>query len=50
MKKDIILAVMWLYGFTKKEAVEYIKSCDTTALENILLCYYNNFNKAFYDD
>ena len=48
--KDIIVAVMWLYGFNKKEAVAYIKCCDNTTLENILLCYYNNFNKAFYND
>lgn len=48
--KDIIVAVMWLYGFNKKEAIAYIKSCDNTTLENILLCYYNNFNKAFYND
>ena len=48
--KDIIVAVMWLFGFSEKEAAAYIKCCDNVTLENILLCYYNNFNKAFYND
>ena len=42
--KDIIGAVMWLFGFNKKDAAAYIKCCDNVTLENILLCYYDKFH------
>ena len=48
--KDLIDAVQWIYGFNKKEAIEYIKSCNSEMIENIYFCYLNNLNKAFYDD
>ena len=48
--KDLIDAVQWIYGFNKKEAIEYIKTCDSKMIENIYLCYLNNLNKAFYND
>ena len=50
MPKDLIAAVQWMYGFNKKEASEYIKTCNSEMIENIYFCYLNNFNKAFYED
>ena len=50
VKKELIEAVQWIYGFNKKEAIEYIKSCNSEMIENIYLCYLNNLNKAFYND
>ena len=48
--KDLIDAVQWIYGFNKKEAIEYIKTCNSEIIENIYFCYLNNLNKAFYED
>ena len=48
--KDLIDAVQWIYGLNKKEAIEYIKNCNSEMIENIYLCYLNNLNKAFYED
>ena len=48
--KDLIEAVQWIYGFNKKEAIEYIKTCNSEMIENIYFCYLNNLNKAFYND
>ena len=48
--KDLIDAVQWIYGFNKKEAIEYIKTCNSEMIENIYFCYLNNLNKAFYND
>ena len=50
VKKELIEAVQWIYGFNKREAIEYIKTCNSEMIENIYFCYLNNFNKAFYDD
>ena len=50
ISKDLIEAVQWIYGFNKKEAIEYIKTCNSEMIENIYFCYLNNFNKAFYND
>ena len=48
--KELIDAVQWLYGFNKKESIEYIKSCTNEMIESILICYYNEGLKAFYND
>ena len=50
VKKELIEAVQWIYGFNKREAIEYIKSCNSEMIENIELCYLNNLNKAVYED
>ena len=50
IKKELIDAVQWIYGFNKKEAIEYIKTCNPEMIENIYFCYLNNLNKAFYND
>ena len=50
VKKELIDAVQWIYGFNKKEAIEYIKACNAEMIENIYFCYLNNLNKAFYND
>ena len=50
VKKELIDAVQWIYGFNKKEAIEYIKTCNPEMIENIYFCYLNNINKAFYND
>lgn len=47
---DFITALCWMYGFTKKEAREYIKKADYETLESVYLCYMNEMNKAFYND
>ena len=46
----LIEAVKWTYGFSTKEAKEYIKSASDTTLNEILCGYYQQTHLAFCED
>lgn len=43
-------AVMWLFGFNKKEAQQYIKEATSEMLNEINKTYTDNAKKSFYND
>lgn len=47
---ELIKAVKWTYGFSTKEAKEYIKSASETALNEILCGYYQQTHLVFLED
>lgn len=49
-RKELIDAVQWYFGFTKKDARDYIKGATPETIENILICYYNECLKSFRND
>lgn len=42
--------VMWMFGFTKKEAKNYIAECDQKTLDEIKNTFRNQAKKSFYND
>lgn len=50
MDKNILEAVCWYFGMTKKEARIYIKSTDNAILKAIVKGYGNHCKRAFYND
>ena len=50
MKEKYITAIIWYFGFNKKEAIAYINIATPEILSEILKCYKSNFKIAFYND
>ena len=50
MKKMFINAYVWMYGATKKEAVEAYKTTDTNYHNSIIQCFLDNAKASFYKD
>lgn len=42
--------VMWMFGFTKKEAKSYIAKCDQKTLDEIKNTSRSQAKKSFYND
>ena len=42
--------VMWMFGFTKKEAKNYIAECDQKTLDEIKNTFRSQAKKSFYND
>lgn len=42
--------VMWMFGFTKKEAKSYIEKSDQETLKEIKNTFYSQSKKSFYND
>lgn len=42
--------VMWMFGFTKKEAKSYIAKCSPETLDEIKNTFRSQAKKSFYND
>lgn len=49
-KKEYINAVVWLFGFTKKAAADYIKNAGTSTLNEIVAAFYDNAKRCMFTD
>ena len=49
-KREYIEVVMYSYGMTRKEALQYIRNATPEALEALIDGYENECRKAFYND
>ena len=50
MREKYIIAIVWYFGFNRKQAIEYIKTADTQMLNGILERYNQNAKQTFYND
>ncbi len=50
MREKYITALVWYFGFNRKQALEYIKTADKRMLDGILERYTQNAKIAFYND
>ena len=50
MKKMFINAYVWMYGVTKKEAMEVYKITDADYHNAIVKCFLDNAKASFYTD
>lgn len=49
-KNEYIEVVMYCYGMTRKEALQYIRNATPETLEALMDGYKNECRKAFYND
>ena len=50
VKKELIEAVQWMYGFNKKEAIEYIQkycNCDNATAKILFVDFKTDYDKIF---
>ena len=50
MKKIFVDAYVWMYGVTKKEAMEAYKTTDANYHNVIIKCFRDNAKASFYND
>ena len=49
-KTELLNAVIWFFGFTKKEATAYLKTASKETQQAILEGWNDQAEKAFYND
>jgi len=49
-KKQILDAVVWMFGFTKKQANEWYRKADEKTRNEIRIAFENNAARSFYHD
>ena len=50
MKKIFVDAYVWMYGVTKKEAMEAYNTTDADYHNAIIKCFLDNAKASFYND
>lgn len=50
MKEDFIKAYVYMYGSTKKKALEVFKTADKSYISAIVYAFKRNAQAAFYED
>lgn len=49
-KNEILEAICWMFGFTKKEALKYYKNASESSCQIIAEGYFENCRKNFWED
>lgn len=50
MKEDFIKAYIWMYGGTKRKAMEVYRTAEESYIDNIIDAFMSNAKKSFCND
>lgn len=50
MKKEFIVAYMWMFGATERKAKEIYKTSSDHFIREVVASFFGNARKSFYDD
>ena len=50
MKKEFIIAYMWMFGATERKAKETYKTSSDCFIKEVIASFFDNAQISFYDD